>query len=252
MTERIQLLNCRLDNLSAQELLTELKDGLVVTPNVDHLITLQGDREFYDIYHTADYVVLDSQIMLFTLRFLFGAPVKEKVSGSDFFPAFCEYHRTNPDITLFLLGGSEGAGHQVLEEVNASAGREMIVGQLSPPLGFENDPGACKEIVRQINESKATMLAVGVGAPKQEKWIAAHREQLPLVRIFMGIGITIDFMAGRVERAPGWVSAIGMEWCHRLIQEPRRLWRRYMVRDMRFFALVLQQLRGKYRDPFAT
>jgi UDP-N-acetyl-D-mannosaminuronic acid transferase (WecB/TagA/CpsF family) len=93
-------------------------------------------------------------------------------------------------------------------------------------------------------------LAVGVGAPKQEIWIARHRHRMPRVTRFLAIGATIDFEAGTVKRAPKWMSRAGIEWLYRLMSEPRRLYRRYLIEGPPFFWLLLKQRLGLYRDPF--
>ena len=94
------------------------------------------------------------------------------------------------------------------------------------------------------------MVLVGVGAPKQEKWIMAHRHKMPGVRLWMALGATIDFEAGNVSRAPAWMQKICMEWFYRFLKEPRRMFRRYFIDDVRFFGLFARQLAGKYRNPF--
>ncbi len=116
----------------------------------------------------------------------------------------------------------------------------MIVDSYSPSWGFENDKQECQKIVEMINLSQATVLAIGVGAPKQEKWIYKYRNQLPNIKIFLAIGATIDFEAGHVKRAPKWMREVGLEWLHRLISEPRRLWKRYLLEDIPFFWLILK------------
>ena len=93
-------------------------------------------------------------------------------------------------------------------------------------------------------------LAVGVGAPKQEKWILKYKDLMPNVKIFMAIGATIDFEAGNVKRAPQWMSRYGLEWLYRLLSEPSRLWKRYLVDDLPFFWLILKQRFGWYRNSF--
>ena len=107
----------------------------------------------------------------------------------------------------------------------------------------------CQQIIEHINDSGATVLAVGVGAPKQEKWIAKYKHQLRNVKIFLAIGATIDFEAGYKPRSPEWMSEIGLEWLHRLLSEPKRLWRRYLVDSVPFFWLVLQQKLNLYKFP---
>ena len=249
--QRCKLLNCSIDCFSKDQLLQKLTHGFLVTPNVDHMMTLQEDSDFYRIYQEADYVVLDSQVIAHVMKYFLRTPVPEKISGSDFFPAFCHYHKNNPDIRIFLLGGRPGAPEKAMDEINKNIGRRIVIGAHSPSMGFENNLSECASIVDMINFSGATVLAVGVGAPKQEKWIYNHREKLHGIKIFMGIGITIEFEAGYVNRAPSWMSRVGIEWLYRIIQEPGRLWRRYLIRDIPFFWLVFKQRIGLYKNPFA-
>lgn len=236
----VDILGVQVDNLSLPDLLARLSQGVVFTPNVDQIIKMRQDAEFHRVCHQADFRTCDSRIVQLAARFL-GTPIVEKISGSDFFPAFCAHHRDNADIRIFLLGAGPGVGEEAQRRINARIGREQVIGTHSPEFGFEHREEECARIVELVNRSGATVLAVGLGAPKQEKWIMRHRQRMPGVRIFMGIGATIDFEAGHVRRAPTWLSAIGMEWAFRLIMEPRRLWRRYLVDDMPFLWLVLRQ-----------
>jgi exopolysaccharide biosynthesis WecB/TagA/CpsF family protein len=249
-SNKVGILNVPIDNLSMQELLEELQSGLLLTPNVDHLMNLQRDAEFHRIYATADYRVCDSQILMYAAQFL-GTPLKEKVSGSDFFPRFCEYHRDSPHISIFLLGGAPGVADQARSRLNSRVGRNLIIASHSPSFGFEQNEAECLDIVELINQSKATVLAVGVGSPKQEKWIHRHRDQLPHVKIFMAIGATIDFEAGVIRRAPKWMSHLGIEWMYRIATDPKRLWKRYLIEDVPFFWLLLKQKFGFYVCPFS-
>ncbi|MEB3338605.1 MAG: WecB/TagA/CpsF family glycosyltransferase [Leptolyngbyaceae bacterium] len=239
-------MNISIDNLSTKELLNQLHSGVVFTPNVDHLVKLQADREFFQIYQSADYRVCDSKILLYAARFL-GMRLKEKVSGSDLFPAFYQFHRNNTAIKIFLLGSQHTIAQEARKKINAKVQRNMVVAAHSPSWGFEKNESECLAIVEMINRSGATVLAVGVGAPKQEKWIAKYRDQLPNIKVFLAIGATIDFEAGRLSRAPKWMSEVGLEWFYRLISEPRRLWKRYLVEGAHFFWLVLKQKLNLYR-----
>jgi len=240
-TPLVNVLDIFVDNISRVDLLKELKEGVVFTPNVDHLIKLRDDQEFLKTYSAANYKVCDSQILLYASKFL-GTPIKEKISGSDFFPAFCSYHKENRDIKIFLLGGpDQRVANQARISLNKKAGREIVIGAYSPPFGFEHNEAENMRIVKMINQSGATVLAVGVGAPKQEKWIVQYRDQLTNIKIFLAIGATINFEAGSVKRAPNWMSSSGMEWLYRLFAEPKRLWKRYLVDDLPFLGLVLKQ-----------
>jgi N-acetylglucosaminyldiphosphoundecaprenol N-acetyl-beta-D-mannosaminyltransferase len=247
-TQRVKILNVAIDNLSQAELLEQVKQGIIFTPNVDHLVKLQSDPDFLKAYSIADYRVCDSKLLCYFAQFL-GSPIKEKISGSDFFPSFYRYHKNNHDIRIFLLGARDGVAQQAQAKINEKVGREIIVATYSPPFGFENNDTECQKIVNLINQSGATVLAIGVGAPKQEKWIYQYRHQLPNINIFLAVGATIDFEAGHKPRAPKWVSELGLEWLFRLISEPKRLWKRYLVDDTRIFWLVLKQKYKLYQPP---
>lgn len=238
---KINILDVWLDNLSMTELLTKLDKGVVFTPNVDHLMKLQRDEEFRSCYNAADYKVCDSKIVQYASKFL-GTPVKEKVSGSDLFPAFCMHHKENENIKIFLLGGAEQeVAVRAKDNINSKVGREIAIAAYCPSFGFEKNHKECLDIVKNVNESGATVLAVGVGAPKQEKWISRYKELLPNVKIFLAIGATIEFEAGCKKRSPKWMSQLGLEWLHRLLSEPKRLWKRYLVDDMPFLWAIAKQ-----------
>ena len=246
--KKVTILNVPIDNLLQTELLNKLKSGIVFTPNVDHLVKLQKDQEFFKIYIKADYRLCDSQILIYASRFL-GTPIKQKICGSDFFPAFYKFHKYNENIKIFLLGGGKGVAIKAEKKINAKVGRNIIVCSHSPSYGFEKNEKECIEIVEMINQSGATVLAVGVGAPKQEKWIYRYKAKMPNIKIFLALGATIDFEADMLQRAPKWMRDLGMEWLYRLLSEPGRLWKRYLIEDLRFFWLILQQKLNLYKMP---
>lgn len=249
--QQVNILNVAIDNLSSQELLEKLKyGGVVVTPNVDHLIKLQKDAEFQDVYNNADYKVCDSQIVKMMSNLL-GTPIREKLSGSDLFPAFYNHYKHDETVKIFLLGAAEGVAYKAQQQINAKVGRKIVVGSYSPSYGFEKNPEECEKILEIITQSGATVVAVGLGAPKQEKWIHKYRKRLPNVKVFLAIGATIDFEAGHRPRSPQWMSDLGVEWAFRLLSEPKRLWKRYLVEDLPFFLLIFKQKFNlyKYRIP---
>ena len=254
-TETVEILNISIDNISKTKILRKLKQGgIVFTPNVDHIIKLQKDPDFYQIYKKADYRLCDSQMLMIASRFL-GTPIQEKISGSDLFPAFYRYYAKDKSVKIFLLGGPPGAAQMAQKNINNIVGREMVVDYYCPPFGFEEDTVECSKIVDKINNSGATVLAVGLGAPKQEKWIYEYKNSLKGIKTFFAIGATIEFEAGFIPRAPQWMSLAGIEWLYRLIQEPRRLWKRYLIEDTSFFFLILLQkfnLYSKNNNRFGT
>jgi N-acetylglucosaminyldiphosphoundecaprenol N-acetyl-beta-D-mannosaminyltransferase len=244
---RVRMLNVWIDNLSMAELMEELREGIVWTLNPDHLYHLQRNEDFYRAYRQADFITSDSKYVYWSTHWL-GRPIQEKVSGADLVPAFCDYHRNNPNIKVFLLGAKPGIAAIAQQRINERAGRDMVVGALGPSMNFVNDPTETQQAIDQINTSEANVLIVGLGAPKQELWITRNRNRMPNVKIYMGIGAVIDYEANVVKRAPQWMTRNGLEWVYRITTEPRRYWRRYL-RDMEFFWLVLKDRIGRYSPP---
>ena len=249
--EKINFLNIDINNITLSDLLKKTTEEglLIMTPNVDHLVKLKKDADFLRIYRVADYVVCDSKIIEYIMRLL-GTPIKEKISGSDLFPAFYQYHKNNEDIRIFILGGAEGVAQKAKLNINNRVGREMVVEALSPSFGFEKNESECLEIIDKINRSGANVLAIGVGAPKQEKWILKYRNLLPQIKVYLPVGATIDFEAGKTSRSPKWMSNTGLEWLYRLSVEPKRLWKRYLIDSIPFFIDVLKYRLNQYtHDP---
>ncbi|MEM7726878.1 MAG: WecB/TagA/CpsF family glycosyltransferase, partial [Cyanobacteria bacterium P01_A01_bin.45] len=190
---RIKLLNVSIHNMKMVELLEQLrKGGVVFTPNVDHIMKLQRDKKFYSVYQEADYRVCDSKILMYASKFL-GTPIGEKISGSDLFPAFYNHYQHDENIKIFILGAVDEVAKTAQQRINSKVGRDIVVGVHSPSFGFDTNEQECEQIIKTINNTDATVLAIGVGAPKQELWIAKHREQLKKIKIFLAIGATINF-----------------------------------------------------------
>lgn len=245
----IDFLNIQIQVTTQQELLKRLDKGVLITPNVDHLVKLQKDKDFYDVYQKAEWVVCDSKI-LYLMSKLLKEPLPEAIPGSSFFTAYYMYHKNDRNCKIFLLGAAEGIAEKAMKNINEKVGRRIVVGAHSPSYGFEKNEQECEELVRIVNESGANVLLVGVGAPKQEKWIMKYRDMMPGVDVFMALGATIDFEAGTLKRAPKVWQKCGMEWLYRVIKEPKRLFKRYFVDDMQFFYYFTLQLLGLYKNPF--
>lgn len=247
--ETTRLLNIDILCITQDELLRQMNEGVLYTPNVDHMVELQKNRQLYDAYQAAEWIVCDSRILQQFSRML-KKKIPEAIPGSSFFTAFYNYHRNNPDCKIFLLGAAEGIALKAQKEINSAMGRDMVVGAHSPSFGFEKNEKECMELVDIVNRSGATVLVVGVGAPKQECWIHRYRMHMPNVKIFMALGATIDFEAKTLKRAPIMWQKMHMEWFYRFLKEPKRLFKRYFVRDPQFFAYYFKQLIGHYHNPF--
>ena len=165
-------------------------------------------------------------------------PIKEKVSGSDLFPEVCKL-AANKGYKIFLLGAAEGVAAKAAQNLKEKYKGLNVVGTYSPSYGFEKNEGEIKEIVEMINEVKPDILAVGLGAPKQEKFLYNYIKQLN-VPVALAIGASIDFEAGNINRAPQWMQHSGLEWLYRLCKEPKRMFKRYIIDDIKIVKLIIK------------
>ncbi|MEP1539432.1 MAG: WecB/TagA/CpsF family glycosyltransferase [Paracoccaceae bacterium] len=246
----VPMLNAFVHDLDMDDLVKNFTEGMMLTLHVDMIMKLQQDQEFYDILDQFDVVTCDSQIMYFATKFL-GTPVRQRVSGSDYFPKFYMHHKDNPDMTLFMMGGKPGVAELAASNVNEKVGREFIVGTYAPSFDFEDKPDEIEDMIAQVNASGATALLVGLGGGRQEKFIIKHRDRMPGVKLWLPLGGTIDYESGTFDRPPAWITEAGFEWLYRLIKEPRARFHRYVVHEPPFLWAVLKQKLGLYRDPFA-
>lgn len=241
---RIKFLNTYVDNLSMQEaveridkLIINKKPSYVVTPNVDHIVKLEIDSEFQDVYKEADLILTDGMTLIWISK-LKNNPIKEKVSGSDLFPEVCNL-ASQKGYKIFLLGAAEGVAAKAAENLKLKYKELNVVGTYSPSYGFENNEDEINQIVDMINQVKPDILAVGLGAPKQEKFLYTFRKKLN-VPVSLAIGASIDFEAGNINRAPKWMQNIGLEWFYRLCREPKRMFKRYIVDDIKIFKIIFK------------
>ncbi|MDK0565288.1 WecB/TagA/CpsF family glycosyltransferase [Clostridium perfringens] len=238
---RMNFLNIEVDNLTmdesldrAEELILNKKPSYVVTPNVDHIVKLESDKEFQDVYKNADLILTDGMPLIWISK-MKGTPIKEKISGSDFFPKFCE-RASKKGYSLFLLGAAEGVALKAADNLKEKYKGINIVGTYSPSYGFEKKDEEIKEIIKMVNAVKPDILAVGLGAPKQEKFLYKYRNDLN-VPISLAIGASIDFEAGNINRAPRWMQNCGLEWFYRLLKEPKRMFKRYIIDDLKIISI---------------
>lgn len=252
--KRMKFLNTHVDNLTMEEaveearkLILERRNSYVVTPNVDHIVKIEHDRLFKEIYEGADLVLTDGKPLIWMSRLL-GTPIKEKISGSDYFPEVCKM-AAREGFSVFLLGAAEGVAKKAALNLMKKYQNLKIAGVYSPSYSFENDVQEISNIIRRINRAKPDILCIGLGTPKQEKFYHQYKDLLN-VPLTLHIGATIDFEAGVVKRAPKWISYAGMEWLYRLLREPRRLYKRYLLDDVEIFPIFLKyRRRMQFTDP---
>lgn len=241
---RIRFMNTEIDNYTMDEavdaidrLIQKDKNGYVVTPNIDHIVKLETDTLLQQVYANADIILTDGKPMIWMSRW-YGTPIKEKVSGSDLFPRLCELAAAK-EYRIFLLGAAEGVAARAAANLQKKFPGLMIAGTYSPPFGFEKDEKELNHIIQVVTEAKPHILVVGLGCPKQEKFIYKYRNDLK-VPVSLGLGASIDFEAGIIKRAPKWMADHGFEWLYRVVQDPKRLMRRYFIDDVKIIKMFFK------------
>jgi N-acetylglucosaminyldiphosphoundecaprenol N-acetyl-beta-D-mannosaminyltransferase len=207
--------------------------GYVVTANVDYLVRAHRDAEFRRILQGAQLRVADGMGVVYGAR-LAAIPLRGSITGR-LLPAALARHPNR--LRLALMGGLPGATEPAARHLRELGGD--VRAATSPPMGFEIGGDADLAAVRLLAEAQPQVLFVGLGSPKQDRWMARHAAELPQT-VMVGIGQAIDVLGGMQPAAPAWMTSVGLEWAYRLAHDPRRLARRYLWDDPRFFWWMLR------------
>jgi N-acetylglucosaminyldiphosphoundecaprenol N-acetyl-beta-D-mannosaminyltransferase len=226
------------DALDAVEQLIRTGGGAVFTPNVDHVVLAEYDVAFRAAYRRAELSLADGQPVVWASR-LFTNSVPDKVSGSDLLLPLLKRAALR-GWRVFLLGGAPKVAQRAAELLREQHAVD-VVGIASPRVTTPPADELLDALADSLREARADLVVVALGAPKQELLIDALKDRVRPATL-VGVGAALDFLVGRVARAPPWMSGFGLEWLYRLLKEPRRLWRRYLLRDPAFFGIVLRQL----------
>jgi len=227
------------DTLRAiEKFITNGRKSQVCITNAYSLVLMQKDTEFKDITNSASLVVADGEPLTWISK-LYGEPIPERVAGPDLVYEFSR-RSAKKRYKLFFLGSNSSTLKKMVENLKKIFPSLQIVGAYSPPFKKQFSERENEGMVALINKVKPDVLFVGLGAPKQERWIWEHKDELQ-VPVSIGVGAAFDFVAGTVKRAPEWMQKCGLEWLFRLYQEPRRLWKRYLIGNTIFIWLVLKE-----------
>lgn len=258
MTARVHMFGLPFDPVTLEQAVSWIRSkvsgedresgfGLVHTVNVDHVVLARRDKRFYEVSRGAELSLADGMPLVWAGRWL-GARLPERVAGVDLVRSLGDAH--GRPVGVFLLGSKPAVAERAASILDATRGIQ-VNGWCSPDRGELMDPHSSARIVATINASGADVVIAALGAPFQEIWLADHSSEMDC-RLGIGVGATLDFLAGEISRAPAWLQGAGFEWMHRALQDPVRLGRRYFLRDPIFLwwlihALIEYRLAGTWR-----
>lgn len=212
--------------------------SVIATVNAQFVCIANGVQRFANFISNADLVVADGASVVAASRML-GKPLPERVAGVDLVKRMCAAVAKTGH-SVYLLGGRPEAAAKAEQTLYQWFPKLRIAGIDCPKFGFNEDPVANAEALERIRKAFPDILFVALGAPKQEFWIEENFAELP-TKVVIGVGGSFDMLTGIVRRAPVWVQRIGMEWAFRFLQEPGRLWKRYLIGNLRFLQIVAWQ-----------
>jgi N-acetylglucosaminyldiphosphoundecaprenol N-acetyl-beta-D-mannosaminyltransferase len=236
----VQISSISNDNLLAaftQHILYKEKKQVCITP-VNSILAAYKNPQVQEAYNSAHYVLCDGMPVKWASTFL-NTPIVERITGLDLLPSLVAF-AANENFSLFLLGASPGVGEKLKEVILQQYPNCMIVGIYVPPFMPVFDAAENKKMVDAVNATKPDIVLISLTAPKQDLWITQNKAQLHPA-LYVGIGGAFEVMAGLAKRAPKWMHGAGLEWLFRLIQEPKRMYRRYLIEAPLFIPLVIRQ-----------
>lgn len=246
--EKQPLLNTYVNNVSMSEALDEIcqlilikKKSYTVAVNVDVIMKMEKDLDLRKITDEADLTLVDGKPLVWIAKW-HKNPVKAKISGSDLVPELCKL-ASKRGYSIFIIGGKDGIAEKAKHNLEKELKDIKIVGTYAPPIGFEKDEVELQKINSMISNVHPDILIVCFGCPKQEKWIYENYKKYDAT-VSISAGATVDFLAGNVNRAPRWMADHGLEWVYRLFQEPKRLFKRYLVDDVKIIGLIWKYRKG--------
>lgn len=240
-TNRIDFLGIPVDSLTMQETVSQIDQSIQEDQRINHVVInagkvvlMQTDKELFESVVSCDVINADGQSIVWAARFL-GAHLPERVAGADLMPRLVKlaYER---QYKCFFFGAKEHVVKEVVDIFTQQYGPEVVAGYRNGYYTKDDE----EDIAQQIADSQAQLLFVAIPSPKKENFLYNYRTILKDVNFTMGVGGTFDVIAGVTKRAPLWMQNIGMEWFYRFIQEPKRMWKRYLIGNSKFIWLVLK------------
>lgn len=240
--KKVYVFNCPIDALTMKETVQIIDNAIKEGKHVHHavvnaakIVKMQEDKELYNSIVNADIINADGMPIVWASRLL-GKPLPERVAGIDLMQELIKL-AYNRKYKIFFFGAKEEVVKKVVKKYSKEYSPEIIAGYRNGYYSEEEEP----LIAKQIAESGANILFVGISSPKKEKFLYKYKHILKNVNFIMGVGGSFDVIAGKIKRAPKWMQKCGLEWVYRLVQEPRRMWRRYLIGNTKFIILVIKE-----------
>lgn len=231
-----------MDNLSMEETLGKVAEAIEQNYQIHHtvvnagkIVALQKDLQLRKSVNEADIINADGQAVVWASHFL-GQPLKERVAGIDLFTNLLKWAHDHGH-TVYLLGAKPEVLQGLIDRLSAQFSPQLIAGSHHGYFKKEEE----EALVEEIADSGARLLFVAITSPKKEKFLYRHREALKKVNFIMGVGGSFDVLSGKTKRAPVWMQKAGLEWFYRFLQEPKRMWKRYLVGNTKFIGLVIRE-----------
>jgi len=219
--------------------------ALLATVNARSVLLAADSPPFAEILNYSALSIPDGMSIVLASRLL-GTPLRERVTGVDLVEEVCKRCAVEK-LRVYFLGGRPGAADRTAAMLTERYPGFLLAGTDCPPHDFERDPAQQQRVLSRIRSAAPDILFVALGMPKQECWIAANSSLLE-VGLVMPVGGTFELLAGMIPRAPRWLQRLGLEWLFRMLVEPRRLWRRYLIGNVRFIALIVRQYLNRPAD----
>jgi len=216
----------------------------VVTPNAQHIVLLESNAGLREAYANAELVVADGASLV-VASLLLREKLRERVAGVDLVGQLCG-KAAELGLRVFLLGGRPGSAQLAAEKLKRRFPRLIVAGACCPAQGFERDQRELQAISDAIRAARPDLVFVALGAPKQEFWMHRHGRRLG-VPVLVGVGGSFEMLGGVLRRSPRFMQRMGCEWLYRLLLEPGRLWKRYLIGNCRFLGIVLRQAAERYK-----
>jgi N-acetylglucosaminyldiphosphoundecaprenol N-acetyl-beta-D-mannosaminyltransferase len=239
---RIHILNSNIDNYSMEETLSIIDNTISskgtmhhVVVNAGKIVAMQDDLQLRESVNNADLINADGQAVVWASKVL-NKPLKERVAGIDLMINLVAL-ASEKKHKIFFLGAKEEVVSKVVETYAQQYSSDIIAGYRNGYFSREEEA----EIAQQIVNSGANILFVAISSPTKENFLYKYRDILSKVNFVMGVGGSFDVVAGKVNRAPSWMQKNGLEWLYRLLQEPQRMWKRYLVGNSKFILLVIKE-----------